>query len=193
MALHLSRLRLGLPIPCLIVASSFLFLGLCSEPSEPQGFVQVEPPGSLGKAEQEPLPQNAEVASDFDPAKVFPSGMNPAMEKNFSLTVAASPRVKGVKTTLVALGFIVALLLVHMMMTPGKLDEKFRVSSLSSPSAKHLASAAAVLGMLMSGLGDIFHSLALRSSGVPLLNPRASFMQGRGKPQIFIGAVLFVC
>ncbi|CDI83534.1 hypothetical protein, conserved [Eimeria acervulina] len=104
-------------------------------------------------------------------------------------------KVRGLKTVLTALLFIGGYLLAHVLASPERgLSALSRVESLQEPENMWLASAAAVLGMFFSGLGELVQSVLLRRGQSVNLASEAhqQASRKRGLPQMVTAAFLYV-
>ena len=101
------------------------------------------------------------------------------------------PKIKGVKTMLFALVNMMAYLMVHFL--ERNLDTDDDKQSLLVEHNRMLAFAVIFLGILASGIGEALHSWSRRAETIEgAIRPKGKGIQGRGRPQILAGVLLFV-
>lgn len=103
----------------------------------------------------------------------------------------ALPRMKGIRTTFAAVTMMLIFLIAHFLSV--KTEDLSEIDNLSLYENRHLASAIMLAGMLFSGLGDMLASYRLRlnaKNGV--YTPKWKGLDKRGKPQMALGAVLYM-
>ncbi|CDJ47948.1 hypothetical protein, conserved [Eimeria brunetti] len=103
-------------------------------------------------------------------------------------TMEKRPKVRGLKTAVTAMLLIAGYLVAHMLGSPERGPSALvHVESLDAPENLWLASAAAVLGMLFSGLGELAQSVLLKNGQHAGLAKKK-----RGMLQMVIAAFLYI-